>query len=60
MTLHEHMKKQREYCLKYEVNSDAHNEHWELLNYLCELKRIREENEKLINVVISNGLTTEL
>lgn len=54
MTLREYIKKQREECLKHEVNSEEYKEHWELLNYLCEVSRLREENKKLLELVIGN------
>jgi hypothetical protein len=60
MTLKEHIKKQREECLKYEVKTKEHEEHWELLNYLCEVIRLREENSKLINLAIKKGVFKDL
>lgn len=60
MKIKEHIKKQREECLKYEVNSEEYMEHWELLNYLCELVRLRKDVETLIDLAIKKGLFSKV
>ena len=60
MTLEEHIKKQKEECLKCEVNSKKYMEHWDLLNYLIELKRLKEENRRAIDLLYKNELLREL
>lgn len=60
MTIKEHIKKQREECLKYEVNSEGYREHWELLNFLCNLSESKKFTDKLISIIVDNDLTDEL
>ncbi|MEG0667826.1 MAG: hypothetical protein RR460_04295 [Clostridium sp.] len=56
MTLKNHIKIQQKECLKHNVESDEFKHHWELLNYLCEISNLREENLKLIELAIDKGV----